>query len=195
MYIHPDPSLRAKRSRKDRPCDHCRVSKRSCHIAVRGQACEHCARAGRECSFRAPPLNRHRKSSTTPTSTTNGYGPTSTEAGTSSLASRFGSTTGLGSGPSQSPASWMGERSTLSLARPQPGSGVRAFLDTLDERVAQQEEEDMLGYSSLDADVTEEEESHYLGEGGLASQLTNRLRSRRAACVGVAGLATRERRH
>lgn len=158
-------SLRAKRSRKDRPCDHCRISKRSCHIAVRGQACEHCARAGRECSFRAPPLNRHRKTSTTPTSTAtpNGY-PTSTEAGTSSLASRFGSTGGLANGPSQSPASWMGERSTLALARPLPASGVRAFLDSLDERVAQQEDEDTLGYSSLDADVTEEEESHYLGE-------------------------------
>ncbi|BEJ11139.1 hypothetical protein CspHIS471_0105610 [Cutaneotrichosporon sp. HIS471] len=171
-------NLRAKRSRKDRPCDHCRVSKRSCHIAVRGEACEHCARAGRECSFRAPPLNRHRKSSTTPTSTTNGYGPTSTEAGTSSLASRFGSTTGLSSGPSKSPSSWMGERSTLSLSRPHPGGGVRAFLDTLDERVAQQEEEDTFGYSSLDADVTEEEESHYLGSGAVAQLASVSLDSR-----------------
>lgn len=58
----------------------------------------------------------------------------------------------------------MGERSTLALARPLPASGVRAFLDSLDERVAQQDDEDTLGYSSLDADVTEEEESHYLGE-------------------------------
>lgn len=59
-------SLRPRRSRKDRPCDHCRKAKRNCVIVVRGEACTHCSKAGRECSFNAPPLNRHRKSSVSP---------------------------------------------------------------------------------------------------------------------------------
>ena len=54
-------SLRKPRSRKDRPCDHCRRLKHTCSIVVRGEPCTNCVKGRRRCTFIEPPLPRHRK--------------------------------------------------------------------------------------------------------------------------------------
>jgi hypothetical protein len=59
-------SLRAKRSRKDRPCDHCRRLKHACKIIARGEPCDNCVRGQRACTFDGPPLSRLREPAAAP---------------------------------------------------------------------------------------------------------------------------------
>ncbi|GAA5927420.1 hypothetical protein JCM10213_003464 [Rhodosporidiobolus nylandii] len=51
---------RSKRSRRDRPCDVCRL-KQQCSIPVKGEACKTCKARGKACTFEAPPAVRNRK--------------------------------------------------------------------------------------------------------------------------------------
>ncbi|CDR36396.1 RHTO0S02e01596g1_1 [Rhodotorula toruloides] len=55
---------RAKRSRRDRPCDTCRRQKHMCVIAIKGQPCRACAARSRPCTFLDPPTARVRKPKT-----------------------------------------------------------------------------------------------------------------------------------
>lgn len=185
-----DTSLRPKRSRKDRPCDHCRRSKRSCLITVRGQSCENCAKSGRECSFVGPPLNRHRKESDTPSTPGSSHHskqrylvPSRPETDSPShpvsrRGESSGSLTQLATAAAASASPWMVERASFTgLARPIPSSNLSSFLDSLerDTSVPHGHEEDQLQYSSLDA---AEEESHYLGSGAVAQIASVSLDSR-----------------
>lgn len=52
-------SVRPKRSRKDRPCDHCRRLKHTCNITVRGSRCANCVKGNRDCTFTGPSVARH----------------------------------------------------------------------------------------------------------------------------------------
>ncbi|GAA5847822.1 hypothetical protein JCM9279_006649 [Rhodotorula babjevae] len=51
---------RAKRSRRDRPCDNCRA-KHQCDIPVRGEPCKTCKSRSKTCTFLDPPTARVRK--------------------------------------------------------------------------------------------------------------------------------------
>jgi hypothetical protein len=55
--------VRAPKSRKDRPCDHCRRLKHSCKIVIRGEPCTNCLKGRRECTFDKPAPKRTRTSS------------------------------------------------------------------------------------------------------------------------------------
>lgn len=55
-------SMRARRSRKDRPCDHCRLMKQLCRIVVHGESCSLCQKARKSCTFAGPPPERWRGS-------------------------------------------------------------------------------------------------------------------------------------
>ena len=53
---------RARRSRKDRPCDLCRKGKSRCSIGPSGPPCTQCLETGKRCTFdAAPPVRRSRK--------------------------------------------------------------------------------------------------------------------------------------
>ncbi|TKA53416.1 hypothetical protein B0A53_04402 [Rhodotorula sp. CCFEE 5036] len=54
-------SGRARRSRRDRPCDLCRRQKHICVIPVRGDPCKACQSRKRPCTFDDPPTTRVRK--------------------------------------------------------------------------------------------------------------------------------------
>ncbi|GAA6033326.1 hypothetical protein JCM8097_006694 [Rhodosporidiobolus ruineniae] len=56
----PTEAGRAKRSRRDRPCDLCRI-KHQCIIPVRGEPCKACQSRSKPCTFEAPPVIRIRK--------------------------------------------------------------------------------------------------------------------------------------
>ncbi|GAA5854884.1 hypothetical protein JCM8547_004109 [Rhodosporidiobolus lusitaniae] len=57
----PSEAGRAKRSRRDRPCDLCRRQKHQCIIPVKGEPCKTCRTRNRPCTFDAPPVVRIRK--------------------------------------------------------------------------------------------------------------------------------------
>lgn len=77
-------SLRARRSRKDRPCDRCRRMKQLCHIPVRGEACTLCKRTNRACTFVSTPTTRRRRRAGRDTSTSSkNISPDSTDISSS----------------------------------------------------------------------------------------------------------------
>ncbi|TXT07091.1 hypothetical protein VHUM_03261 [Vanrija humicola] len=161
-------SLRPRRSRKDRPCDHCRRSKRSCHIAVRGQACAQCAKSGRDCSFVGPPVIRHRKAASSSSAMAGGPGPETLQyRQATAAAGMLQPQLGL-AGVAGAPLLSVPRMGALPMSNGPPSSQLISFIDGLDYRSPNQQADDSALYSSLDMDVTEEEESHYLGSGAVA---------------------------
>ena len=58
---------RPLRSRRNRPCDHCRRAKARCTIDARGPPCLLCSETDRQCTFdAAPPARKPRASTTAP---------------------------------------------------------------------------------------------------------------------------------
>ncbi|KAK4688968.1 hypothetical protein P7C73_g1135, partial [Tremellales sp. Uapishka_1] len=52
------PGPRKLGSKKQRPCDYCRIKKHSCHIETPGQPCSDCRARNRECTFVKPAVKR-----------------------------------------------------------------------------------------------------------------------------------------
>jgi hypothetical protein len=60
------PSARLPKSRKDRPCDHCRRLKHTCEITIRGRPCANCVKGRKDCTFDRPAPKRQRVPTTSP---------------------------------------------------------------------------------------------------------------------------------
>lgn len=135
------------RSRKDRPCDHCRRLKHTCRITIRGQPCSNCQKTDRQCTFNAPPVKRH--------ATLEPIAPSSPDLG---VLQPF-------------PDITFPTSNTLpNVAFPSSTNCLSSLLQSLKTTIhdaAQTGIEDAF-YPSLDLDNNDHEESHYLDASALA---------------------------
>ncbi|ORY84141.1 fungal-specific transcription factor domain-domain-containing protein [Leucosporidium creatinivorum] len=164
--VGPAATGRARRSRKDRPCDACRKNKHSCIRPSKEQPCVSCAARERPCTFEMGPTKRVRKETVKEGS----EGPSSNVgANTSAAPPAFPAPLPPPAPPRSFNNSNAAEPSVFQLLR-----SIRLNADELDSVPFDGQDD----HPTLDNDLTSPSESHFFASNSISDlTLTSDQRS------------------